>query len=185
MNCSAERPSRCPTFELGCVGCDGKDSAWSQMGSCALHTVIGQNSRCRKELEPSRRLSETTGPQSPSAFRIAFRVTEGTERAARCKHEASFLTHCAPKARRYRPARESVAHVTAHESDGHVSVTAPHRACSPARHGVGDPLRSGISHRSRAATSAASLAASARDPSADSRRIASRSAGRRLCAAIG
>ena len=60
----------------------------------------------RKELEPSRRLSETTGPQSPSAFRIAFRVTEVTERAARCKHEAPRFTHRAPKARRYRPALE-------------------------------------------------------------------------------
>ena len=53
------------------------------MGACALHTVIGRNSRRRKGLEPSRRLSETTGPQSPSAFRIAFRVTGVTKRGAR------------------------------------------------------------------------------------------------------
>ena len=65
--------------------------------ACALHTVIGQNSRCRKELEPSRRLSETTGPQSPGAFRIAFWTTEVTDCAARCKHEAPYFTHCAPK----------------------------------------------------------------------------------------
>ena len=43
------------------------------MDTCALHTVVGRDHRCRKGLEPSRRLSETTGPRSPSAFRIAFR----------------------------------------------------------------------------------------------------------------
>ena len=90
-----------------------KDSAGSPMGDYALHTVIGRNSRQRKGLEPSRRLSETTGPQSPSAFRIAFQTTPVTERAARCKHEARYFTHRAPKARRYRPAPESVTHVTA------------------------------------------------------------------------
>ena len=83
------------------------------MGSCALHTVIGRNNRRRKGLEPSRRLSETTGPQSLSAFRIAFRATEVTERAARCKHEVPHFPHSAPQARRYRSAPESVAHVTA------------------------------------------------------------------------
>ncbi len=83
------------------------------MGSCALHTVIGQNSRCRKELEPSRRLSETTGPQSPSAFRIAFRVTEVTERAARCKRAARHFTHRAPAAWRYHRATAAGSHVTA------------------------------------------------------------------------
>ncbi len=49
------------------------DSEWSPMGARAHHTITGRNRRCRKGLEPSRRLSETTGPQSPSAFRIAFR----------------------------------------------------------------------------------------------------------------
>ena len=83
---------------------------------------------------------------------------------------------------RYRKSSRAGSHVTRHASDGHVFVTAPQCACSRARHGAGDPLRSGVSHRSRPATSAASLAASARDPPADSRRIASRSAGRRLCA---
>ena len=73
------------------------------MGACALHTVIGRNSLRRKGLEPSRRLSETTGPQSPSGYRIAFRTTEVTDRAARCKHEARRFTHRAPKARCYRP----------------------------------------------------------------------------------
>ena len=86
-----------------CVGCEEKDSAWSQMGACALHTVIGRNSRRRKGLEPSRRLSETTGPQSPSGYRIAFQTTEVTDRAARFKHEARRFTHRAPKARCYRP----------------------------------------------------------------------------------
>ena len=42
------------------------------MGACALHTVIGRNSLRRKGLEPSRRLSETTGSRSMSTFRVAF-----------------------------------------------------------------------------------------------------------------
>ena len=36
------------------------------MGARALHAVIGWNSRRYKELEPSRRLSEMIGPQSPT-----------------------------------------------------------------------------------------------------------------------
>ena len=72
------------------------------MGNYALHTVIGRNSRQRKGLEPSRRLSETTGPRSPSAIRIAFWTTEVTKCAAGCKHEALRFTRRAPKARRYR-----------------------------------------------------------------------------------
>ena len=55
------------------------------MGVRALHTVIGRDSRRRKGLEPERRLSETTGPQSPSAFRVVFPATEVTKRAALCK----------------------------------------------------------------------------------------------------
>ena len=60
------------------VGCDEKNSEWSRIRRFGLHTAIGCNSRRRKGLEPSRRLSETTGPQSQSAFRIAFRAIEVT-----------------------------------------------------------------------------------------------------------
>ena len=66
------------------------------MGDCALHTVIGLNSRRRKGLEPSRRLSETTGPQSPSAFLVVFPAPEVTKRGARCKRAAALFTHRAP-----------------------------------------------------------------------------------------
>ena len=45
------------------------------MGACAPHTVIGLETRRHKGLELSRRLSETTGPQSPNVFRVAFRTT--------------------------------------------------------------------------------------------------------------
>ena len=49
------------------------DSARSQMDTRAPHTFVGRNRRRCKGLEPSRRLSETTGPRHLSAFRIAFR----------------------------------------------------------------------------------------------------------------
>ena len=49
------------------------DSARGQMDARAPHTVVGRNRRCCKGLEPSRRLSETTGSRHLSAFRIAFR----------------------------------------------------------------------------------------------------------------
>ena len=54
-----------------CVGCAQPVSAGSGIDPCALHTVVGRNRPCRKGLEPSRRVSETTGPQSPCTFRIA------------------------------------------------------------------------------------------------------------------
>ena len=44
------------------------------MAAVAPQTVIGCNGRRRKGLEPSQHLHETTGPQSPSALRIAFRA---------------------------------------------------------------------------------------------------------------
>ena len=43
------------------------------MDTRALHAVFGRNRHCSKGFEPSRRLSEPTGPQSLNAFRIAFR----------------------------------------------------------------------------------------------------------------
>ena len=82
-------------------------------GLVALHAVIGRNSRRRNGLGPSRRLSETTGPQSPSAFRIAFWTIKVTERGATCKHVMSVFTHRAPTARCYRRATAAGAHVTA------------------------------------------------------------------------
>ena len=74
----------------------------------ALHTVIGRNSRRRKGLKPSRRLSETTGPQSPNAFRIAFPTAEVTKRGASCKTAAPVSTHRAPTPRRYRSVTDAV-----------------------------------------------------------------------------
>ena len=77
-----------------CVGCERKNSEWSPVGTFALHTVMGREGRCRKGLEPKRRLSETTRPQSPNAFRITFRAIEVTDcvapgkRAARHSHIA-------------------------------------------------------------------------------------------------
>ena len=79
-----------------CVGCDRKDSAGSQRGACGLHTVTGRNSRHRKGLEPSRRLSERNGPRPSGAFRVVFPAPEVTERGARCKRAWRFLTHRAP-----------------------------------------------------------------------------------------
>ena len=61
-------------------------------------TVVGRNTRRRKGLEPSRRLSETTGPQPSGVLRVVFPTTEVTKRGARCKRAAAFLTHCAPAA---------------------------------------------------------------------------------------
>ena len=86
------------------------------MGTCALHAVIGQNSARRKELEPSRLLSETTGPQPSVAFHVVFLTTEVTKRGVWCKRSAAFFTHRAATVlglTRYRRAREGVAHVPA------------------------------------------------------------------------
>ena len=81
---------------VGASGVTRKTPNGVQIRACALHTVIGRNSRRRNGLEPSRRLSETTGPQSPSAFRVVFPATEVTKRGARCKRAVAFLTHRAP-----------------------------------------------------------------------------------------
>ena len=55
------------------------------MDGFVLHTVMGREGRCRKGREPERRLSETTGPQSPSAFRVVFPAPEVTDRVSGCK----------------------------------------------------------------------------------------------------
>ena len=82
---------------LRCVGCEGRSSHWSPTGVRAVHTASGPGGRCRKGLEPSRHLSETTGPRSPSAFRVVFPATEVTKRGARRKRPAAFFTHRAPE----------------------------------------------------------------------------------------
>ena len=87
----------CRKVHQRCVGCDEKNSVWSPIGTGGLHTVIGRNSR-RKGLEPSQRLSETTGPHPPGAFCVVFPATEATRRGARCKRAAAFFTHRAPAA---------------------------------------------------------------------------------------
>ena len=66
------------------------------LGNVALHTGTGSKRRRCKGLEPSRRLSETTGPRSPSAFRVVVRATEVRKRGAWCKSAAAFITHGAP-----------------------------------------------------------------------------------------
>ena len=83
-------------------GVTSKDSEWSQRRAIALQIVTGRNSHCRKGLEPSRRLSETTGPQSPCVFRIAFLMAEVTERDAACKQrgQISHTAHRRPRRRR-------------------------------------------------------------------------------------
>ena len=88
-----ESPTR---QDQGASGVTRKTPKGVQVGDCALHTVIGRNSQRRKGLEPSRRLSETTGPQSPSAFRVVFPTTEATKCGARCKCAAALFTHRAP-----------------------------------------------------------------------------------------
>ena len=80
-----------------CVGCEGRSSHWSPTGVRAVHTASGPGGRRRKGLEPSRRLSETTDPRSPSAFRVVFPATEVTKCGARCKRAAAFFTHRAPE----------------------------------------------------------------------------------------
>ena len=56
-----ESPTR---QDQGASGVYEQDSEWSPTGGCALHTVICGNSRSRNGLKPSRRLSETTEPQT-------------------------------------------------------------------------------------------------------------------------
>lgn len=47
-----------------CVGCDDRSSGRSPTGIHAAHTASGPKGWHRKGLEPSRHLSETTGPRS-------------------------------------------------------------------------------------------------------------------------
>ena len=63
-----------------CVGCEQPTSAGSGLDPRALRIFVGRNCRCRKGFEPSWRVSETAGPQSASAFRIACRAAEVTGR---------------------------------------------------------------------------------------------------------
>ena len=62
------------------------------MDAFALHTVMDREGRCRKGREPERRLSERTGPQSPSAFRVVFPAPEVTDRLTLCKLAGTFFT---------------------------------------------------------------------------------------------
>ena len=142
------------TVHRRCVGCVEQKSAWSRRGDCALHTVIGQNSRRRNGLEPSRRLNETTGPQSPCAFRIALLTAGVTERDAACKPRCR-IPHTAHTSGTALPLRsDGRSHVTADAAmpmradvwakgglatryrarvARRVLVTAPHRRCQPRR----------------------------------------------------
>ncbi len=83
------------------------------MGRVALHTATGLKRRRRKELEPSRRLSETTGPQSRGAFRVVVPATEVTKCGAWCKQLAAFFTHGAPEPGTLPQRTGTAAHVTA------------------------------------------------------------------------
>ena len=67
-----------------------------ERGGVALHTATGLRRRRRKGLEPSRRLSETTGPLHLSVFRVVVPTTEVTKCGARCKSTAAVFTHRAP-----------------------------------------------------------------------------------------
>ena len=58
------------------MACDGINPYWVGRGRVALHTATGLKRRRRKGLEPSRRLSETTRPRSPSASRVVVPATE-------------------------------------------------------------------------------------------------------------
>ena len=62
-----------------------------------LHTLTGLKRRRCKGLEPSRRLSETTGPRHLSAFRVVVRGIEVTKRVSWRKSLAAFITHGAPR----------------------------------------------------------------------------------------
>ena len=74
------------------------------MGACALHTVIGRNSRRRKGLERSRRLSETTGPHGASKKR-GVSDTAHRRLGVTVRHRAGCTC--------YRESSRPVAHVTA------------------------------------------------------------------------
>ena len=66
------------------------------MGTCALHTVIGQNSRRRKALEPLRRLSETNSRNLQARSTLSS-GNEDNKHATRWKCSAAFFTHGAPQ----------------------------------------------------------------------------------------
>ena len=96
-------------------GVTRKDSARSQRRACALHFVTGRNSRRRKGLEPSRRLSETTGPQSPFTVHVPHRLPDGRGNRTGCAVQTARadFTHRAPAAGRYRRAA-TVVHTLLH-----------------------------------------------------------------------
>lgn len=54
-----------------CLRYAGPDSEWSLKDDWTRHTITDRNSRCRKGLEPSWRLSKTTGLFDLSGFRVA------------------------------------------------------------------------------------------------------------------
>ncbi len=62
--------------------------------------MTGLGGRSRKGWKPSRRLSETTEPQSPCVFHIAFLTAEVTEQEAACKPRLRIFTHSTPRYRR-------------------------------------------------------------------------------------
>lgn len=66
------------------------------MGTRAHSTDASRNRRCRKGLEPSRRMSETTGPRCLRAFRIAVPRTGVTRPCPGCNRSGGSCIHCAP-----------------------------------------------------------------------------------------
>lgn len=122
-----------------------------ERGRVALHTASGLRCRRRKGLEPSRRLSETTGPQSPSAFRIVVPAAEVTKCGARCKRPAAFFTRRAPE-----PAREPVRYRDAPALPHMFRRTAERRAHVPAAQAwaVQAPMFKAMALRSLATASA-------------------------------
>ena len=54
------RQMTCRRLQQAASGVLELNAAWRPRGAYALHTLIGQNSRRRKGLEPWQRLSETT-----------------------------------------------------------------------------------------------------------------------------
>ena len=63
-----------------------------EVGACAMQIVGGWNISRPNGLEELRRSGETTGPQSPSAYRVAFPAAAATERRTACKlrHKISW-----------------------------------------------------------------------------------------------
>ena len=69
---NADRTRQAPR----CGRCEQETPQGVEVGDCALHTVIGRNSRCRNGLEPSRRLSETNRRQPSGAFHTVCPAAE-------------------------------------------------------------------------------------------------------------